>query len=82
MLKPRRLTACRRSARAWALIVADRRMLTYADVCKRMLTYAVTSAGPEVGGPSSSLIDVFSAAEHACYTFFKVLTKPLTKPLS
>jgi hypothetical protein len=30
------------------------------------------AAGLEVGGPSSSLIDVFSAAEHACNTFLGV----------
>jgi len=30
------------------------------------------AAGHEVGGPSSSLIDVFSAAEHACNTFVHV----------
>lgn len=30
------------------------------------------AAGRDVGGPSSSLIDVFSAAEHACNTFLGV----------
>jgi len=30
------------------------------------------AAGPELGGPSSSLIDVFSAAEHAVNTFLGV----------